>query len=221
MQLLRPPARRRRPTPPPHPCSRPAGTNNRASPSQSRMALSQDPPHLGNQFSDDPFLQSLLGRLLPPAALPEVQADLGEAAPSSRAAERSQAGFRSTGAALINKINSADFCLRMPLSSSALPMLSPFVWQVPLMPHHLQSALAGRQPPLSRSWGSRRRRSRRAWCSTMPGEGASMRVRGQVGRSRQGRNGASAAGPRVATCCRACATLARPKTCHPPRPVSP
>lgn len=40
------------------------------------MEFSQNPPHLGNQFSDDGFLQSLLCRLLPPEALPEVQSDL-------------------------------------------------------------------------------------------------------------------------------------------------
>ncbi|KAL4443441.1 hypothetical protein ABPG75_011178 [Micractinium tetrahymenae] len=44
--------------------------------SQVGTSFTQDPPHLGNQFSDDGFLQSLLGRLLPPEALPEVQQDL-------------------------------------------------------------------------------------------------------------------------------------------------
>ncbi|KAL4422251.1 hypothetical protein ABPG77_009726 [Micractinium sp. CCAP 211/92] len=40
------------------------------------MAFAQDPPHLGNQFTDDSFLQSLLGQLLPPPVLPTVQSEL-------------------------------------------------------------------------------------------------------------------------------------------------
>lgn len=65
------------------------------------MEFSQNPPHLGNQFSDDGFLQSLLCRLLPPEALPEVQSDLGEAAPAALIPRAGlTAGWRSCGAGL-------------------------------------------------------------------------------------------------------------------------
>lgn len=39
----------------------------------------QDPPRLGNQFSDDEFLVSQLARLLPDASM---QQDLGEEMPT-------------------------------------------------------------------------------------------------------------------------------------------
>ena len=41
----------------------------------------QTPPHLGNQYTEDSFLRSVLRRLLPPETLAEVAPDLGEGGP--------------------------------------------------------------------------------------------------------------------------------------------
>ena len=102
----------------------------------------QDPPRLGNQYSDDTFLREQLQRLVPATYLPDVHADLGgvfETIASICALVAHRVGVSRGGCARM-----ARAVVTGRATALAVPMCS-------------QNALAGAWRQTSRSWESEQR----------------------------------------------------------------